>query len=142
MNTERLVDLSIREFQKVIKDNLEFDWGTSRGQPPRSGRINMLKHEKKNRAYDSSSKALRSWEITADTHRELENVESLPNPDLIKDSMFYDLLVGWFSISPDQSSIEISWQTGPRFGRGFIYQIKAEHNDIPYLGRPTVTWMS
>ncbi|MGJ8641115.1 MAG: hypothetical protein ACSHYA_17120 [Opitutaceae bacterium] len=142
MSIDRVINISLREFQQVIKNNSEFQWSPNSGTPPQVGRINLIEYKKKKHAYDLSSPILRSWTVSTDSIEELSRAEELPIPEYKKDGMFYDILLGWFSILPDGSAVEIEWQTGPRFGRGFVYPIETAHSETPYLGKPKGTWIS
>lgn len=84
---------------------------------------------------------LRAWNITPALTELLATPPGFSRDRLI-DGMFYDHLVGSFCTTNDLKLVSINWQTGPRFGRGYIHVIEQGPNGTLIFGPPESTWMS
>jgi len=137
---ERIVGASLKIFRKTLRDNSESQWSDTSGSPPSYGFVALREHRKREQPY-SAEVPMRQWRITFDDADEME-----PNPaDFIPEfgaSQFFDRFLGWFEVTPKQDQFEIGWQTGPRFGRGFAYDIELYEGTGFRLGNPRNTWAS
>ncbi|WP_145051187.1 hypothetical protein [Lignipirellula cremea] len=82
-----------------------------------------------------------AWAIeNYEASRQIESSTNLPRP--IVDGMFFDCMLGNWGVTDDLKELSINWQTGPLFGRGFVYPILEAPTGILYLGKRTTTWVS
>lgn len=56
--------------------------------------------------------------------------------------MFFESLWGQFGISKDSQYLAIHWQTGPRFGRGFLHRIQRGRTGAIWLAEGRMIWAS
>ncbi len=136
--SEQIIQLALQEFQKTLCENLKYNWKLIQGSPPKHAYVEQKEYSTK--AWYSGV-ALRAWSITADSI-ELLTSHAVPTGKRKINGMFYDLLIGSFSVADDLSCISINWQTGPRYGRGFIHLIERDPDGTLSLGIPKSTWMS
>ena len=135
---EQVTQLALREFQKALRENLDYKWEPRHGHPPSRGYIEQKQYSTEPWM---AGRALRAWSITTDSVEPLPTIHGPPKDRNI-DGMFNDLLVGFFGVTDDLARISINWQTGPRFGRGFVHSIERGPDGSRWLGRAQSTWMS
>jgi hypothetical protein len=135
---EQVIQLALREFQKVLRENLEYEWDQHHGHPPKCAYIEQ-------KAYSTepwqAGVALHAWSVTPDSIESLAFPAGPPTKPKI-DGMFYDTLVGFFGITQNFACISLNWQTGPRFGRGCVCSIERSADGSIMFGSPKPTWMS
>ena len=135
---EQVTQLALREFQKALRENLEYEWEPRHGRPPTQSYIEQ-------KAYSTepwrAGDALHAWLVTPDSVEVLTPIPGPPTERKI-DGMFYDTLVGFFGITNDSTRVSINWQTGPRFGRGYVHSIERGADGSLLLGAAQSTWMS
>lgn len=135
---ERVQQLALREFQKVLRENLAYRWKSCHGQPPNHGYVEQKSYSKEPW---QTGNTLQAWNITADKSVLLTSPNN-PPAKRKTDGMFFDLLVGFFGVSVDWTHLSIHWQTGPRFGRGFVYVLEQSADGALWLARPQSIWVS
>jgi len=89
----------------------------------------------------SAKAPIAAWSIeNYGTVTEIEPITTWKMPAI--DGMFFDSLVGYWGVSDNLKRLSINWQTGPRFGRGFVYPILETPGGVLNLGVPKTTWFS
>lgn len=134
---ERLVALSLLEFTKTLQENLAYPWELRHGRPPKSGYVEQKEYST---SPWTAGEAFRAWTVAPDSVCELLH-DFDPPSDRAVDGMFFDTLVGFFGISQDRTNVSINWQTGPRFGRGFVHPVERRDGAL-WLGPASSTWIS
>lgn len=135
---DRIVQLALGQFTKRLCDTRDFNWGDNHGSPPSKGYIERKPFSKVPYVSDAP---IAAWAIK--NYDQIENVNPLPTwPKTKTDGMFFDIMLGNWGIARDGKRLSINWQIGPRFGRGFIFNILTSTTGIPYLGEPKPTWVS
>jgi len=59
-----------------------------------------------------------------------------------RSGMYYDSGSFDFVVAPDHTSVVVGWQVGPRFGRGFRYQVVTDDSGHPSLRLADTLWKS
>jgi hypothetical protein len=59
-----------------------------------------------------------------------------------RSGMYYDRGSFNFVVAPDRASVVVGWQVGPRFGRGFRYQVVTDDSGHPSLRLADTLWKS
>lgn len=141
MSTEalaRITELALKQFTSAMCANRDYSWGPNRGTPPSMGYIEQKRFSREPWTADG---ALAAWRIEEYEHTTaIEPLTRLPRPEI--DGMFFDCLTGNWGIADHLTSMSINWQTGPRFGRGFVYPVLESPSGILYLGAHEPTWVS
>ncbi len=135
---DRITKLALKQFVTALCQNRDCDWRSDSGTPTSQAYV-----ERKGFAASpwSDTPAISAWIISDfDTVTEVSPFERLPVPTI--DGMFFDQLIGHWGIATDQNRLSINWQTGPRFGRGFVYPILKSETGTVYLGKSKSTWVS
>lgn len=135
---ERLTHLALKQFVAALCDNRDHEWSPAHGTPPSSAYI-----ERKEYATEpwTAKTTITAWSIeNYDSVSEIEPITKWDKP--ILSGMFFDRLVGYWGVSDDLKRISINWQTGPRFGRGFVHPVLESPTGILYLGDGRITWVS
>lgn len=135
---ERLTNLALKQFVEALCDNRGHEWSPSHGTPPSRAYI-----ERKEYATEpwGAKTTIAAWSIEDyDSVSEIEPITKWDKP--IPSGMFFHCLVGYWGVSDDLKRISINWQTGPRFGRGFVYPVLVSPTGILYLGDRRITWVS
>jgi hypothetical protein len=141
MSTEaidRITDLALAQFMIVLCTNRDYQWGANRGLPPSRGYV-----ERKRFSTEpwTSESAIGAWMI--EDYERTTKIEPLIRlPKTVIDGMFYDWLIGSWGVTDDLKQLAINWQTGPLFGRGFVYPILEAPTGVLYLGNGQTTWIS
>jgi hypothetical protein len=138
---EQVTQLALREFQKALRKNLEYKWETKHGRPPAHAYIEQKVYNASSDEPWGGGHILRAWNVTPDSVEPLLTASGPPKDSKI-DGMFYDLLIGFFAINDDFTRVSINWQTGPRFGRGFVHSIDHRPDGSLSLHRAQSTWKS
>jgi hypothetical protein len=99
-----------------------------------------VEHVTSGRDWTNKGTPIAAWMVTLGSIVTTLIVTILPAPKI--DGMFFDLCHGFFSIAPDGKTAFISWQTGPRFGRGFRHGIVEDSDGSFSLGNGECLWMS
>ena len=141
MSTEtldRITELALKQFTSTLCSNRDYAWGPNRGTPPSKGYIEQKRFSREPWTND---RALAAWKI--ENYENTTKIEPLTkSPKPVIDGMFFDWLIGSWGVANDLKNLSINWQTGPRFGRGFIYPILEAPTGILYLGDRKPTWVS
>lgn len=137
---DRIIGAALKILRQTLTENYDFEWGDKFGKPPRSGFVMLREFKKREQPY-SVEPALRKWSISIDGVEEIAADFEPPKNGRIE-GMFYDSFLGWFEIRPDQKGFEIGWQTGPRFGRGYSYDIELYPESGYRLSEPRAKWAS
>lgn len=135
---ERLTHLALKQFVAALCDNRDREWSPSHGTPPSRAYIERKEYATEPWVVKTT---IAAWAIeNYDSVTEIEPMTKLDNPVL--SGMFYDVLVGYWGVSDDLKRMSINWQTGPRFGRGFVPPVLESPIGILYLGDGRITWVS
>ena len=135
-----LIQLVLGEFQAALRENMDSNWDAKHGKPPRYGYVEHKESLKGRKAHETwNNPVAAAWHISRDTLKST-TIKEWGQPMI--DGMFYDLFRGWFVISTDGASVQINWQTGPRFGRGYAHRIGVDTHGKYLLGKGERTWMS
>lgn len=135
---ERLTHLALKQFVAALCANRDHDWSPSHGKPPSRAYV-----ERKEYATEewTDKTTITAWAIeNYDSITEVEPITKWDKP--ISNVMFFDCLVGYWGVSDDLKRMSINWQTGPRFGRGFVYPVLESPAGKLYLGESRATWVS
>lgn len=135
---ERITQLALKQFVVALCDNRDHSWNPDHGTAPSKAYV-----ERKEFATEpwSPKSTIAAWSIDDYCSIvEIAPIENLDRPTV--DGMFFDTLYGYWGVSVDWKRISINWQTGPRFGRGFVYPILESPTGILYLGDRVTTWVS
>ena len=134
----RITELALKEFTSVLCGNRDHTWWPGRGKPPGKGYVEQKRFSKEP---CNNGPAIAAWQIEnyKDTTK-IEPVSSVFKPAI--DGTFFECLIGNWGVSDDFKNLSIHWQTGPRFGRGFICPILESPTGVLYLGRRVSTWLS
>lgn len=81
------------------------------------------------------------WRITRDEIATLPDSFTIP-PVTRTSGMYYDRGTFDFAVAADGRSVVVGWQVGPRFGRGFRYQVIIGDDGRPSLGFKETLWKS
>lgn len=81
------------------------------------------------------------WRITHTEIVALPVSFTIPAP-ACRSGMYYDRGSFDFVIAPDRTSVVVGWQVGPRFGRGFRYQVITDDSGHPSLRLADTLWKS
>lgn len=134
---KRLCELVLAEFCQVLRELRAPEWGPTCGHPTERGYIEQTTfHQEPWRG-----KPQRAWRVTAEAVEALEGIPGLPTPRVVR-GMFFDVLWGQFGLSEDRRRVAIHWQTGPRFGRGFLHLVQRGPNGAVWLGQGEMIWVS
>ena len=134
----RITHLAVRQFAQVLCKNRDYSWGAKAGIPPSKAYI-----EQKPFSCDfmTNGPVLAAWQI--ENYECTTRIEPLARfSSRTIDGMFFDWLIGNWGIAADLKTLSIHWQTGPRFGRGFSYQILEAPTGVLYLGSCKELWVS
>ena len=134
--TSELLDLVLREFQHVLRENLQYPWEAKYGKPPRYGYVEQTEWADNDL---KRGKAIAAWHISPDAVH-TSPIKDRESPTI--DGMFFDRFRGWFCFTPDLAAVFINWQTGPRFGRGFRHRIGRDTAGRYLLEQGVATWVS
>ena len=137
---DRIVAAVLGIFREVLTHNSGAQWSDGAGSPPAYGFIALREYRKREHPY-STEVPIRQWKITSDDDLELEP-DAADFKAEYHTGMFSDRLLGWFEIGPTNDRFEIGWQTGPRFGRGYICQIELRAGGEVRVSEPQATWVS
>ena len=137
---KRIVGIALKLFRETLVDIAEGEWVDRAGEPPSHGFVGLRNKTKKGLPVPTAP-PLRQWRITTETVAEMEPDEADFKPSYGA-GMFFDRFLGRFEVAEDQMSFEIGWQTGPRYGRGFVYEIELFQETGFRLGRPRCIWAS
>ena len=135
---ERLTHLALKQFVAALCDNRDHEWSPSYGTPPSSAYI-----ERKEYATEpwTAKTTIAAWSIEDyDSISEIAPITKWDKP--ILSGMFFDRLVCYWGVSGDLKRVSINWQTGPRFGRGFVHPVLESPTGTLYLGDGRITWVS
>lgn len=134
----RITELALKEFTSVLCCNRDHSWWPNRGKPPGKGYVEQKLYSREPCRNDP---AIAAW--TIENYQNITKIE--PFARALKpaiDGMFFDCLIGSWGVSDDFQNLSVHWQTGPRFGRGFICPILESPTGILYLGRRIAMWAS
>ncbi|MDR3459236.1 MAG: hypothetical protein P4N60_17535 [Verrucomicrobiae bacterium] len=84
---------------------------------------------------------LGTWCITHTEMVPLETTFTIPAP-ASRSGMYYDRGTYDFVVAPDCKSVVVGWQVGPRFGRGFQFDIITNDNGHIGLKLTHTLWKS
>ena len=84
---------------------------------------------------------IRVWRITHTEIVGLAASATVPAP-AGRSGMYYDRGSFDFVVAPDRTSVVVGWQVGPRFGRGFRYQVAADDSGRLSLRLADTLWKS
>ena len=135
---ERITQLALKQFVAALCENRDYEWNPAHGEPPSRAYV-----EQKEFVTEpwTAKKTFAAWAIANyETVTEIEPITKWDKP--IVNGMFFDRLVGYWGLSEDHKRISINWQTGPRFGRGFIQPILESPSGVLYLGDRKPIWIS
>jgi hypothetical protein len=131
-----LLNIVLEEFQSALLTNLNHPWEVRLGKPPKYG---YLEHSEWMEDGFRKTTPISAWHISPTTVRQTTIREFAPE---MQNRVFFDLLYGWFYFSENLSTVDINWQTGPRFGRGFRHRIGQDTLGEYLLDRGKSTWVS
>jgi hypothetical protein len=131
-----LLNIVLEEFQSALFTNLNHPWEARFGQPPKYG---YLEHSQWMEEGFRKTTPISAWHISTTTIHETRIKVFAPN---LQNKISFDLFYGWFYFSDDLSTVDINWQTGPRFGRGFSHRIGKDSLGEYLLDRGKSTWVS
>ena len=134
--TPELLELVLSEFQRTLRENLQYPWNAKHGKPPKYGYVEYTEWTEGDL---KMGKPIAAWHISADAVH-TSPIKSPGSPKI--DGMFFDLFKGWFCFTRDVTAVFINWQTGPRFGRGFKHRIGQDTAGGYLLDRGASTWIS
>lgn len=135
---QRITALALKQFTSTLCGNRDYAWSPNSGKPPSKGYIEQKQFSREPWVNDQ---AVAAWKIEDyESISTIEPMARLPKP--VTDGMFFDWLIGHWGVADDLKNLSINWQTGPRFGRGFIYPILEAPTGILYLGNRKPTWVS
>jgi len=81
------------------------------------------------------------WRITHTEIVALSAAFTVPRPTG-RSGMYFDRGSFDFVVAPDHTSVVVGWQIGPRFGRGFRYQVVTGDDGHLSLGLADTLWIS
>jgi hypothetical protein len=139
--TEDQVVLRVLESFQVELRGLRGGWfsGVFIGDAPSEGYARQLSElDAKGRMTGS---VLGVWRITNTEIVGLPASSTIPRP-AGRSGMYYDWGTCVFVIAPDRKTVVVSWQVGPRFGRGFQYEVVSGDNGQPGLRLAKTLWIS
>ena len=134
---QKLLDVVLAEFQKTLRATYDYEWNAKHGQPPSRC---YVEHVKCGRDWRDKGAPISAWMVSLDSVEPTSVQTTLPPPKT--NGMFFDLCRAFFSFTPDSKTAFISWQTGPRFGRGFRHAISEDTTGSFLLGKGECLWMS
>ena len=136
---EKIITAVLKKYQKVFgsleKKSPEFP---NIGNPPKSLVIHQFRQYKPEGMRLDDTIAV--WRVTENDVQKLTDLSVEPSRKPY-DGMYFSEGWGDFSISPDLNNVIIEWQVGPRYGRGFRYNLIYEDENIT-LRKEADLWVS
>ncbi len=68
---------------------------------------------------------LRHWQYRGESFEELAEPLEEPDCNPVR-GMFYARASGAFNVSPDRKTVVLEYWFGPRYGRGFVYDVQGQ----------------
>ena len=112
---------------------------TLMGDAPTEGYVRQLS-ELDARSH-MSGQILGVWRITQNDMAVLPVSFIIP-PASHRSGMYFDRGTFDFVVAPDRKTVVVGWQVGPRFGRGFRYEIVTDDRGHTSLGLAETLWKS
>jgi hypothetical protein len=137
---DQLVPAVLESFQRVLRElRGGFISRTFMGEAPLEGFARQLSEIDGRGRLTGNIRSV--WRITRDEITTLPVSFTIP-PFARRSGMYYDRGTFDFVVARDGKSVVVSWQVGPRFGRGFRYQVITGEDEHPSLGFEETLWKS
>ncbi len=130
---EQIINLILIECQNILRElhssakEMDADYY---GNPPKGVVVNY--HDKFDVKGFKIGKILSVWKITLDDIMSIEDLTHEPETQPV-DCMYYKEGRMLFAIDLEKKTIVLEWQVGPRYGRGFTYNIERSNNELRIL---------
>ena len=130
---EKIIKLVLVECQNILRElhcsakEMDADYY---GNPPKG--VIVQYHDKFDLKGFKNGNLISVWKITLDDIISIEDLTIEPATQPV-DRMYYKEGRILFAINIEKKKIVLEWQVGPRYGRGFIYNIEGSNNEFSIL---------
>ena len=130
---DKIINLVLIECQSILRElhssakEMDADFY---GHPPKSAIIKY--HDKFDVKGFKIGNIVAAWEATLDNIIGIEDLTIEPTTQPV-DRMYYKEGRMLFAIDMEKKKVVLEWQVGPRYGRGFTYNIERSNNEFSIL---------